>query len=116
MKAQLAAIFSLALMGYAAAQEEQEDKPGVVAQTGAAAGQAAAATAGTAVAGPIGGAVAGVVGGAIGGTVGKAVEGKPKKKTCERDDDKDCEKQVAQGQQDNQPADRQNTNQQTAQQ
>lgn len=115
MKVQLVAIFSLALMGYAAAQDEKEqEKPGLASQTGAAAGQAAAATAGTAVAGPIGGAVAGVVGGAVGGAVGKAVEGDSKKKSCDRDD-KDCENQVAQednGQQNPQ----QDGNRQTAQQ
>jgi len=101
MKTKLAVIFSLALMGYAAAQDQQsqdQDKPGVVSQAGAAAGQAAGATSGTAVAGPIGGAVAGVVGGAIGGTVGKVAEGGSKKKTCDAKSDADakCDKQQAQ--------------------
>jgi hypothetical protein len=107
MKTKLAVIFSLALTGYAVAQNDQsqeQDKPGVVSQTGAAAGQAAGVTAGTAVAGPLGGAVAGVVGGAVGGTVGKVVEGGAKKKTCDAKSDADtrCDKQ--QGQNDDQQA------------
>jgi outer membrane lipoprotein SlyB len=113
----LAVFVSTILLGTAAcyAQEnqsnQQEDKPGIVAQSGAAVGQTAAATAGTAVAGPLGGAVAGVVGGAVGGTVGKVVEGGGKKKqackTEEGKDQDDCQRDQQAQQQDSNQANEQ---------
>ena len=102
MKTTFALIVSLALTGYATAQEEQQNqgqgKPGVLSQSGASAGRAAGAAAGTAVGGPIVGAVTGAVGGTVGGTVGKVVEGKPKENSCDWDEsatDKACEKKLA---------------------
>lgn len=81
---------SMVCMAQDAQSDQQQEKPGLVAQSGAAVGQTAAATAGTAVGGPLVGAVAGVVGGAVGGSVGKVVEGSGKKKqACDSKDDQD---------------------------